>query len=63
MKSREVVYRIENYDTISEEDKKDLYLKVNEDIPKVHIDLSIDYVRTVIINVYKKNAEWNDNLV
>jgi len=62
MKSKEIIDLIDNYLSISKEDQNRIYLKVNEDIPKVHIDLECGITRQVLIKVYKDNADWNDGL-
>jgi len=63
METNEVIRLVSNYETITEEEKEAVTLKISEDVPTVHVDLSREMTRDIIIKLYKDNELWNDNLI
>jgi len=61
MKAKEIVYRLENYNYLSDTERMEVYYEVNSLVTNIHIDLNNVMCRDAFKNMCIKHPNCVDN--
>ena len=61
MRAKEIAYNLENYNTLSDQEKMEVYCEVNALVGNIHIDLNNVVCRDAFMNVCQKYPDCVDS--